>query len=470
MILKSTTDFFRQIAQKIPRIFGIVKSREWEYNQSTEPDSERKEFMLHKELLKKYKVLKVLHHGLGGEVLLAEHMGLSGRRVIKTIDRAHPWHDILIKEARILQQCHHPSIPIIYDILEFDTQTFIVEEFIEGETLKQYILRRKSLSDSFLLIYSTQLCEILQYLHHPARNILHLDLKPENLLISDHRLKLVDFGSAIYRSEQNENRLFFGTPGFCAPEQEMAGVLSKETDLYGLGKCMEYLLYYTKHVPKGYRSIVENCLRKGQKKYREAGEVKKDLERLKGKRRMEKPREYFISVSSVLSESDSSLFASVLARYLGKRYRKRVLYLDCSRGHTLDVLRDAEDGFVTEIDGITIAGGVAAEEIRGFRDRGFRYIICDFGNGNPAYSNELFFKSFLVGPLMQWTKEQWQGRMAELAAEELPVVVLTGGDFGLAKKLLPEACRVERMPLYFEGFGNSEGLHRQMKRLLGRRW
>ncbi len=469
MILKSITDFFRQIAQKTPLIFGIVKIAGQGYNQSTKPDSDRKEFMLHKELLKKYRVLKVLHRGLGGEVLLAEHMGLSGRRVIKSIDRTHPWHDILIQEARILQQCHHPSIPIIYDILEFDTQTCIVEEFIEGETLRQYVLRRRSLSDSLLLNFSTQLCEILQYLHHPSRNILHLDLKPENLLISDYRVKLVDFGSAICRSEQNKNRLFFGTPGYCAPEQEVAGELSEETDIYGLGRCMEYLLCHTKHVPKGYRTIVDNCLRRGQKRYRDVQQVKNELEKLKKSKRPERTRETWIGVAAVFSEADSSLLAVSIARYLRKRHKKSVLYLDCSSGQSLEQLRNKEDGFVTERNGITIAGRVAPEEIRGFRDRGYSYIICDFGNRNPLFSGLSFSGCYLAGPFMQWTKEQWQQRITETTGEVAPVLVLTGGDACLARKLFHRQCTVQKVSLYFEGFGNSERLHRQIKKLLGRR-
>jgi len=425
----------------------------------------RKESMLHRDLLSKYHVLKVLHHGFGGDVLLAEHVGLSGRRVIKNIDRTHPWHDVLINEARILQQCHHPSIPIIYDILEFDTHTCIVEEFIEGETLRQYILRRRSLSDSLLLDFSTQLCELLQYLHHPARGILHLDLKPDNLLLSDHRLKLVDFGSAICQKEQKGQRPLFGTPGYCAPEQKNAGEVSEGTDLYGFGKCMEYMMRHTRQVPKGYRKIVENCLRTGRKRYRSAEEVKRDLERLHGKRRKEKPKELWISVAAVLSEADSSLFAVSLARYLRKKYRKPVLYLDSSDTHLLEALREEGDGFVTEQNGITIAGRVAPEEIRGFADRGYRYIICDFGNRNPVFSGQMFAGSYLVGPMTQWTKELWEKRRIQTEGENLPVFVLTGGDCSLAWKYFRKTAIIRKLPLYFQGFGVSFCLNKRLKKL-----
>lgn len=423
--------------------------------------------MLHRELLKKYKVLKVLHHGLGGDVCLAEHMGLSGRRVIKTIDCTHPWHDILVKEARMLQQCRHPSIPIIYDILEFDTHTYLIEEYIEGETLTQYIQRRRSLSDSLLLTYSTQLCDILQYLHHPARNILHLDLKPDNILISDHRVKLVDFGSAICRKEQ-KTQYVFGTPGFCAPEQETAGEMSAETDLYGLGRCMEYLLYHAKKVPKGYRKIVDNCLRRGQKQYQNAEQVRCDLEKLRVCRRTERPKEHWIYVSAALSEADSSLFSGMLACYLRKRYRKNVICLDCSCGQAMEGLRKKEDGFVTEQEGVAFAAGVAPEEIRGFRGRGYDYIVCDFGNRVPVGTEPHAYRRFLTGPMVPWMKKQWEHRMRETAGEKITAVI-TAGDLRLAKKELGMQCPVYGLSLVFAGAGLPIRLRRQMKHLLGKK-
>ena len=119
--------------------------------------------MIPKELLNKYHFLQLLHHGIGGDVWLAEHIALGGKRVLKAIEKSHPQHDVLAREAKMLQQCHHSSIPIIYDILDFDTQTYIVEEFIQGETLKQYIARQRSISASVLLTISIQLCDCLLY-------------------------------------------------------------------------------------------------------------------------------------------------------------------------------------------------------------------------------------------------------------------------------------------------------------------
>lgn len=433
------------------------------YNKVTKP--QRKEHMLHKELLKKYKIIRLLHHGLGGEVWLAEHIGLAGRRVIKCLDAEHPWYDTLVREARLLQQCHHPSIPIIYDILEFDTKTYIVEEYIEGENLKQYILRQRSLSDSLLLELSIQLSEILQYIHHPARNILHLDLKPENLLISNHEMKLVDFGSAICQSQQKENQLFFGTPGYVAPEQECAGELSPKTDLYSMGKCMEYMLSFTARIPKGYRRIVERCLRREKPEYRSAVEVASDLQKLKRTRRWEEPRERWIAVGSVLSEWDSGLLAMMLAYTLRKTRKNKVLLLDCTEGSCFERLRQLQDGFVTDWEGITVAGRVAPQEIKGFRDRGYSYIICDFGNRNPMLSGQLFYRCLFTGPLMSWTKKQWQEKLAQIGKEQRTVLMVTGGDASLAKLWFGRACCVRKVSMdrqESKGFRNGKKLLRSL--------
>ncbi len=422
--------------------------------------------MLHNDLLKKYKVLRLLHHGVGGEVWLAEHTGLSGRRVIKVIERANPWYDTLIREAKVLQQCHHSSIPIIYDILEFDTQTYIVEEFIEGETLKQQLLRKKHLSGSQLLDYSIQLCEILQYLHHPARGILHLDLKPDNLLISNLELKLVDFGSAICKNQQKQQTVIFGTPGFAAPEQSKDGVLSEQTDIYSLGRCMEYMYSYAEKSPKGYRTIVEGCLRRGRKRYEAASEVRLALEKLKKKKRWEKQEEIWYAVTGVSQEQDSTLFATGLAVYLRKRYKRPVLYLDCNPKQPMIAVENPENGFVTERNGISIAGRIAPQEVKGWRQRGYRYIVCDFGNESPALSGQSFAACFLNGVVTQWTKAQWSDAMQCIDRETVLRVVLSGGDSSLARRLVSRRGSVCRCVLYDKAFALSGNSRRQIKRVL----
>ncbi len=429
--------------------------------------------MLPKELLEKYTVLQLLHHGIGGDVWLVEHIGLGSKRVLKSIEKSHPQYEILAGEAKLLQQCQHSSIPIIYDILEFDTQTYIVEEFIEGENLKQYILKKNHLSDSLLLHFSIQLCEILQFLHHPSRAILHLDLKPENILVSNHQLKLIDFGSAICQNNQKKEVFIFGTPRFCAPEMKQAGILSEKTDIYCLGRCMEYMLMFTPKVVKGYRKVVEKCLRKQKIEYSSVEEIKQDLEKLGKRKRLEKSKETWYAVTGVLSEYDSSLFALQLATWLSCHYKKPVLYLDCTRENVLEMLQSFQVeeqtkayGFVLEQEGITIAKRVAPQEIKGWRGRGYEYIVCDFGKQSSNISECAFSTCFLVGAITKWTIEQWKREVALLPTLQKIGIALIGGEKTLAQEVFGERCCIQNISTYFVPFQLSKLFSRQVRCLL----
>ena len=431
--------------------------------------------MLDKILLNKYHVLSLLHHGIGGDVWLAEHIGFSAKRVLKVIEKSHPQYTVLIGEAKMLQQCRHPSIPIIYDILEFDTQTYIVEEFIQGENLKQYILRERSISASLLLKFSVQLCEILQFLHNPIRAILYLDLKPENILLSNDQLKLVDFGSAISLKEEETERFIFGTPGYCAPEMKENGMLTERTDIYCLGRCMEYMLLHTSRVPKGYRNIVEKCLRKDGEEYTTAEQILRDLKGIRRRRAREKEKEILYAVTGVFSEYDGSAAALQLAAYLRRRYKTPVLYLDCSNSSHMERLeqfkgkeknRGEQTDFVFERDGITVIKRVAPQEIMGWCGRGYKYVVCCFGKKSPLLSNCRFQHCFCAGAVTAFSLEEWKNFVTPLNTVQKVSVVLTGGDEELAKAEFGTMCRVQKLFPYFRAFETNFPLNRQMKRLL----
>ena len=431
--------------------------------------------MIPQELLNKYNVLQLLHRGIGGDVWLAEHKSLGGKRVLKNIEKSHPHHDLLAREAKILQQCRHSFIPIIYDILEFDTQTYIVEEFIQGENLKQYIGRRGSLSASLLLDISIQLCEILIFLHHPARNILHLDIKPENILFENHKLKLIDFGAARYQNLQKEEHFVFGTPAYCAPEMKRQGKLSEKTDIYCMGKCMEFLLFQTPKAPKGYRNIVSMCLRKADREYETAEQVLKDLKKLMRKKAIEKNRESWYAVSGVTSEQESSMVALQLAMYLRDRYKKPVLYLDCTKEHWMEQLehstiqqesRRGQQGFVFERRAITVAKRVTPREVNGWRDRGYSLVVACFGIQAPLDSGGVYQECLLTGAITEFNLDQWDTILQSFRRSKKIAVALTGGDIRLAKQAFGHRCKIGRLPMYFEAFGQSKPYGRYIKRLL----
>lgn len=431
--------------------------------------------MLPAELLNKYRVLQLIHHGVGGNIWLVEHIALGDKRVLKAVEKSHPQHDALAGEAKILLQCRNSSIPIIYDILDFDTTTYIVEEFVQGENLKQYIMRQRSLSASLLLEISIQLCDILIFLHNPARKILYLDLKPENILIMNHKIKLVDFGSAIFQNNQNEKTFIFGTPAYCAPEMKTMGRLTEKTDIYCMGRCMEYMLFHTPKVPKGYRNIVECCLRKKGKEYIDAEQVRKELERLHNKKTSEKKKEVRYAVTGVLSEHDSSMTALQLAMYLRDRYKKAVLYLDCTGECQMEHLELSEKqqlnsgerrSFVFERNGITVVKRVAPQEISGWRNRGYAYVVCCFGKQNPLVADCPFDLCLCTGAVTGFSLTEWENVILSLSRVHKTTVVLTGGDIRLAVRKFGKKCRICKLHAFFQPFEQSKTFKKQMKRLL----
>ena len=427
------------------------------------------------ELLNKYQILQLLHRGIGGDVWLAEHKALGCKRVLKVIEKSNPHHELLAREAKILQQCQHSSIPIIYDILEFDTQTYIVEEFIQGENLKQYINRQRSISASLLLDFSIQLCDILTFLHHPARNILHLDLKPENILVRNHNLKLIDFGSAICRNQPNEAGVIFGTPAYCAPEMKTTGRLTEQTDIYCMGKCMEYLVHYTPKTPKGYRNIVSRCLRKTGKEYTAAEQIRKDLEKISRRKVKEKNPEKWYAVTGVFSEEEGSMAALQLAMYLRDRYKKPVLYLDCTGNHLMEQLEHSEkekkesgenNNFVLERGNITVVKRVVPQELGGWHDRGFAHVVVCFGKENPLRYDCPYHFCLYAGAVTEFNLDLWRTALLPMRREKNMAVALTGGDFFLAKREFGSICRIKKLPAYFCAFGQSKPFKRQIKVLL----
>jgi len=433
--------------------------------------------MLPDELKNKYQILQLLHHGIGGDIWLAEHRALGDKRILKTIEKSHPQYRELVREANLLQQCRHSSIPIIYDILEFDTQTYIVEEFIQGENLKQYILRQGSISAALLLELSIQLCNILIFLHNPARQILHLDIKPENILLADHRMKLIDFGSAICRKGQNTNGVIFGTPAYCAPEMKTMGKLTEQTDIYCMGKCMEYLLFHTPNPPKGYRNIVAACLRKTGEEYTSAEQILREMEKLCCRKHRGKNREVWYAVTGVLSEHDAVMTAMQIAMFWQKRHRKQVLFLDCTEERLMECLEQSENelqmtgkqkNFVFERNRITVAKRVTPQEIIGWRNRGYACVVVCFGTKLPTISDGSFQRCILAGAVTGFCLKQWKETLLSINGRYCTAVALTGGDRSLAERELEEICHIEQVPAYFEAFGQTEISGRQIKRLLNK--
>lgn len=190
----------------------------------------------------KYRILRELGQGFSSQVFLAEHIKLRCSRAIKRISKENPCYPQLINEAKILKNLKHPNIPIIYDIEEDENYFYIIEEYIMGQSLKAYRLTYGTIKENVIIDFAIQISDLLQYLHMKKDSVLYLDLKPDNILIYENTLKLIDFGAAVYEKEACCRKYSLGTKGYAAPEQYETLSVDERSDIYSIGTLLYFLV------------------------------------------------------------------------------------------------------------------------------------------------------------------------------------------------------------------------------------
>ncbi|MDR0537670.1 MAG: protein kinase [Tannerellaceae bacterium] len=153
----------------------------------------------------------------------------------------------LIKEARILSEVRHPNIVNVLDVFEENNTAYIAMEFIDGHSLKFTVEKEGAMTLEQAMKYVRQICEALHFIH--AKNILHLDIKPSNILIDGRdNARLIDFGvSKRYDSGERETSAttLILSKGFAPIEQydnDGMQTFSPCPDIYSLGATIYYLL------------------------------------------------------------------------------------------------------------------------------------------------------------------------------------------------------------------------------------
>lgn len=133
----------------------------------------------------------------------------------------------------------HPNIVNIYDTGIENEIYYIVMEYVKGETLKDYIKRKGRLSEEETIIISRQISEALKHAH--ANKIVHRDIKPHNILLTEEgSVKVADFGIARASSSSTINNTsnVIGSVHYFSPEQARGGYVDDKSDIYSLGIVM----------------------------------------------------------------------------------------------------------------------------------------------------------------------------------------------------------------------------------------
>ncbi|XP_076373591.1 myosin light chain kinase, smooth muscle-like isoform X2 [Tachypleus tridentatus] len=225
------------------------------YIDETEPDEDEVETSFearnisvkqNKDVKEEYSLLQELGRGKFGTVYKCKEK-VTGRVLAAkfiTTNRADDRKDVE-REVEIMRILQHPRLLQLYDAYDDGKkQMCLVLELIEGGELFERVI-----DDDFVLtekacsIFMRQICEGVEYMH--SQNILHLDMKPENVLCvtkTGNRIKLIDFGFARKYEPNKKMQVLFGTPEFVAPEVVNFERISYGTDMWSVGVICYVLL------------------------------------------------------------------------------------------------------------------------------------------------------------------------------------------------------------------------------------
>lgn len=143
------------------------------------------------------------------------------------------------KESQAAASLSHPNIVNIYDVGTDNDVHYIVMEYVDGKTLKKYIKEKGLLKNDEVINISKQIALALQHAHD--NHIVHRDIKPHNILITeDGRAKVTDFGiaRAITSSTLTNTGNVIGSVHYFSPEQARGGFVDEKSDIYSLGVTM----------------------------------------------------------------------------------------------------------------------------------------------------------------------------------------------------------------------------------------
>jgi len=190
--------------------------------------------------LGKYRIVSLLGSGGFGTVYLAEDTWIDKKVAIKVPHRQNIDFGELLREPRLLASVNHPNIVAITTAERQEGLFFIVMEYVAGETLENIIAVEGALGIPRALDYTVQICNAVDHAHR--QGVIHRDLRPANVLISEADVaKVADFGTSRFLEIAAHGTTVIGSPPYMAPEQ-FQGKAVFASDLYSLGVTMYQML------------------------------------------------------------------------------------------------------------------------------------------------------------------------------------------------------------------------------------
>ena len=192
------------------------------------------------QIIGKYRVLSTIGSGGFGTVYLAEDTWIDKKVALKVPHKQNLDFGELLREPRLLATLNHPNIVTILTAEKQENVFFIVMEFVPGETLELVIARDGALDLPRALDFTCQICNAVDHAHR--HGVLHRDLRPSNVIVTDNGLcKVADFGTSRFLEIAAHGTTVIGSPPYMAPEQ-FSGKAVFASDLYSLGVTMFQML------------------------------------------------------------------------------------------------------------------------------------------------------------------------------------------------------------------------------------
>ncbi|MBM3781726.1 MAG: serine/threonine protein kinase [Acidobacteria bacterium] len=188
----------------------------------------------------KYRIVSTLGSGGFGAVYLAEDTWIDKKVALKVPHRQSADFSELLREPRLLASLAHPNIVTVLTAERQDEVFFIVMEYVPGETLETLLDREGALELTQALDFTCQICNALD--HAQQQGVIHRDLRPGNVLITDQGLcKVADFGTSRFLEIAAHGTTVIGSPPYMAPEQ-FHGKAVFASDVYSMGVTMYQML------------------------------------------------------------------------------------------------------------------------------------------------------------------------------------------------------------------------------------
>lgn len=259
---------------------------------------------------KRYEVISKIGAGGMADVYKGKDHMLNRYVAIKVLKKEFKEDENFVRKFRSEAQAAagliHPNVVNVYDVGEDRGLYYMVMELVEGITLKEYIDKKGRLSHKETISIAIQMCTGIGVAH--AANIIHRDIKPQNIIISkDGKVKVTDFGIAKATTSNTISSNAMGSVHYTSPEQARGGFSDQKSDIYSIGITLYGMVtgqvpfdgdstvsVAIKHlqeeitppseivpdIPYSLEQIILKCTQKnGERRYRNTGELIQDLKR-----------------------------------------------------------------------------------------------------------------------------------------------------------------------------------------------